>query len=386
MTLDLFTLTLMTALVVFTSGIVFLLETLLRRDHGAGRVWALAFLGGMLTTLSYLIWTVLPDPWVAIAVGNGALVASAGLLWLGCRVYNGRGGLLPASCVAASALVAAAAVLLGGPDGGDWAGATVMFLGTAAFGVFGAMESRTAPMGKVPISMSLTIVLAAAAAFYIARAVLFIGEGPSGQVFSTWLGSPATGILTTVMTIVSVVTVSTLRAGQLEREEHTGSLSMAHDGVLSGSSFERILTGTVKSARKRSELVAVLALTIEDMAQIRSAFGRAEQEELTAQWRAGVRRYSPTFSFAGDDGPFTVMVCFPATSVGDARRTASLVHRQLLDDFADAGSVVIPMMGVGVALTSSAGYDGAALMNAARAAAAASAASSDTSVVIAEAH
>ena len=32
------------------------LETLLRRDEGAGRIWALAFLAAMLTTLAYVIW------------------------------------------------------------------------------------------------------------------------------------------------------------------------------------------------------------------------------------------------------------------------------------------------------------------------------------------
>ena len=46
MTLDLDSVLVMTALVVNVSGILFIVETLLRRDEGAGRVWALAFLAG----------------------------------------------------------------------------------------------------------------------------------------------------------------------------------------------------------------------------------------------------------------------------------------------------------------------------------------------------
>lgn len=260
-----------------------------------------------------------------------------------------------------------------------------MFVGTAAFAALGAMESRVRSMGGAPSSLGLTVVLVVASVFYFARSVVAIADGTDGALFSTWLGPVATGLLTIVMTVVAVVTISTLRAGALAREEQVGTLSVATDGVLSEGSFRHALSEELAKARGRSELVAVVALSIEDMAQIRSAFGKAEQEELAADWRAGVRRYSPTFSFAGECGPMTVMVCFPASSVADARRVASLVHRQVLDDFAEMRRAVIPMMGVGVALTSVLGYDVDALVRGAQDAAKASASSSDTSVVLADA-
>ena len=90
MTLDLSSVLVMTALVVNVSGILFIVETLLRRDEGAGRVWALAFLAGMLTTLAYIVWAQSPDAWWAVAVGNAAFVAGTGCMWLGCRRFNGR--------------------------------------------------------------------------------------------------------------------------------------------------------------------------------------------------------------------------------------------------------------------------------------------------------
>lgn len=383
MRFDLFTLTLMTALVVFTCGIMFLVETLLRRDHGAGRVWALSFLGGMLATLCYLVWTVTPQPWIAIAIGNAAVVGSVGLLWLGCRAYNGLPGVLPGCVVAAVAVLTALAVLLEGPAGGDWAGALAMFLATAVFAALGARESRLGNMGRAVSSLGLTIVLALAAAFYFARSVVAVVDGTDGVFFGTWLGSVATGSLTVVMTIVAVMTVSTLRAGTLAGEERGGGLSIFSDGVLSDESFRRAVSEVVAIAHDRSELVAVVALSIEDMAQIRSAFGKTEQEQLAADWRAGVRRSAPTFSFTGG-GPTTVMLCFPTSSVADARLRASLVHRQVLDDFAEMRRAVIPMMGVGVALTSSLGYDADTLVDGAQQAAKTSASSSDTSVVFAD--
>jgi len=53
---SLFATTLLAATVVVTCGVLFLLETLLRRDTGAGRIWSLAFLSGILTVICYLIW------------------------------------------------------------------------------------------------------------------------------------------------------------------------------------------------------------------------------------------------------------------------------------------------------------------------------------------
>ncbi len=78
-TFDLASVLVMTALVVNVSGILFIVETLLRRDEGAGRVWALAFLAGMLTTLSYIVWVQSPGAWWAVAVGNGGVRGRDGM-------------------------------------------------------------------------------------------------------------------------------------------------------------------------------------------------------------------------------------------------------------------------------------------------------------------
>ena len=80
MTLDLASVVLMTALVVNVSGVLFIAETLLRRDEGAGRIWALGFLAAMLTTLAYTMWTQDPSAWWAITVGNAAFVAGTGCM------------------------------------------------------------------------------------------------------------------------------------------------------------------------------------------------------------------------------------------------------------------------------------------------------------------
>ena len=56
MTLDLYSVSVMTAAVVLIVGIIYISETLIRRDEVTGRHWSIAFLAGILTTIAYAIW------------------------------------------------------------------------------------------------------------------------------------------------------------------------------------------------------------------------------------------------------------------------------------------------------------------------------------------
>ena len=141
MNLDLTSVLVMTALVVNVSGILFIVETLLRRDEGAGRVWALAFLAAMLTTLAYIVWAQTPGCLVGdrrrqrrVRRGHRLHVARMPSLQrpahgmaVGARRGRGRSR-------------AAVAVVVEGPDGGDWAGALWMFVPLVAFAGAGAVE------------------------------------------------------------------------------------------------------------------------------------------------------------------------------------------------------------------------------------------------------
>ena len=133
MILDPLTQAIMTALVVMVAGVIFISETLLRREEGAGQVWALAYLAAMLTTLAYLGWAATPDMWWAIAVGNMMFVAATGFMWLGCLRFNDRLHPLSSGLVIAASLAAFLTVIVDGPNGGAWAGAGVMFLGISIF-------------------------------------------------------------------------------------------------------------------------------------------------------------------------------------------------------------------------------------------------------------
>jgi hypothetical protein len=386
MMIDQFTIALATAIVVLVAGVMYLLEMLLRKDGLSGRMWAVAFLAGILTVLSYLVWAVDTTAYLAIAVGNAAFVASASFLWLGCRAFNGRrmgvAGVVVVVLIAAAGL----SVVIEGAGGGDWAGAVPLFVGTGLSALLGAIESRRGLMGRRWSAVGLTVVLAIEALWFAGRTIAFVASGPESELFDTWFGTSISSLLTIALTIVAVVVTSVLRAGEsnLRGQRDSYTLRVGLDGVMLPASFRTASTAMIERAARAHETMCLVSIRIDDLTRVATAFGPAEAEELAASWRAGVRRYAPTASLVGESESGSLQATFPTTSFSDVRRMASIAHRRLLDDFNGLGISVVPVVGVGVALSDQFGYDFDVLTAAADTAAERSVNSPDASVIIAE--
>lgn len=385
MVFDMFSISVCTAVVVIVAGVQFVLDTALRRDTGAGRIWSLAFIAAILTTLCYLAWVASGEAGIAIALGNASFVVGTGCLWVGSRSYNGRSLSVSAWIVAGSAAAALVATLVAGPTGGDWAGALVMFVALAVLAGLGAVESRRGAMGRSASTIALTLVLGVQCLYYVARSIVFVMVGPSDEFFLAWFGSITTSFLTIILTIVAVVSMSVLRSGQarLRGRGDGTTLHLDADGLYDDESFAKLFGDLTHRAAAFSERIAVIAVRLDDLPQIATAFGTVEAQDIAHAWRVGTRRYSPTSAIVGHAGSAGIVVALQPSSIGDARRVASRIHRRLLDDFGSIGTSVVPVLGVGIAVSDIAGYDSEALMIAANDAAVRSASSPDASVMIA---
>lgn len=387
MTLDLASVLVMTALVVNISGILFIIETLLRRDEGAGRIWAVGFLAAMLTTLAYMIWAQPGDAWWAITVGNAAFVAGTGCMWLGCRRFNGRRMTWASLGVIAAVIAAAMSVVVQGEDGGDWAGAVWMFVALVVFAGAGAVECLRGALRESRTALVLGAVLGFQSLYYVLRTAVFVTSGPESPLFQAGFGTISTSFLTVMLTIVAVVITSVLRATRAPMRGHLrpASASGASDGILDAPSFSRLLRDLSARAAWRSEIVAVTAVRIDDLEQISTAFGSEVAGAVTEAWRTGVRRHAPTNANVAEDGPTGLVVAVVVASAQEARRQAGTIYRGLFDDLGRVGGGVIPVVGVGVSLSDAAGYEPGELIRVAREAASRAATSVETSVLMGDA-
>lgn len=385
MNLDLPSVLIMTALVVNVSGVLFILETLLRRDEGAGRIWSVAFLAAMLTTLAYTIWAQSDGAWWAIAVGNAAFVAGTGCMWLGCRRFNRRDMRWSSVLVAGAVAMAAIAVAVD-REAGDWAGALWMFVPLLCFAGAGAVECLRGDMRESRTAWVLGAVLGFQSLYYVSRTTAFVTSGPDSALFQTAFGTISTSYLTVTLTIVAVVVTSVLRASRAPMRGYLREARAVDDeqGILSDASFAAVLEGLCRRAERRFEPIAVTAVRLDDLDQISTAFGSDVAGAVAAAWRTGVRHHAPTNAVVGQDGHTGLVIGLAVASPQEARRQAGAIYRGLFDDLGKVGGGVIPVVGVGVALSESAGYEPAELMRVAREAASRAAANVETSVLVDE--
>lgn len=371
----------MSALVVIVCAVVFIAGVLVRRDDRAGAIWSVAYVGAVVTTISYALWAEYPAVVWLIAVGDGAFVAGTGCLWLGACRFNGRSMLWRTALVLVATAGTVAAVLAERPRADGWQGALVMFASLIVLAAAGAIESLRGELLRRKPAWSLAFVLALQALYYVSRTTAFLVVGPDSALFTQWFGTVTTSVILVILIIVATVSTSVLLA---ERSPEHALLTAGgeEDEIVTAAAFDAALQGLARRASWRRELVVVVSVRIDDLEQISSAFGGDVAQAVMHAWRAAVRRYAPAAAIVGVDGETGMVVASVAESASDARRRASVVYRGVFDELGRVSGGVIPVLGVGVGLSSAAGYDAEALVRSARDAARRAAASVESSVLI----
>lgn len=368
MILDLVTSTVMTTLVAAVASLTFIVDTVLRRDTGPGRLWAVAFFCGLATTVSYMAWSAGVGGAVSIAVGNVFFVLVPGFVWLGSRQFNDRPNVIPAGVVLAAAVASFTTVLIEGAGPGGWGGWPVMAFCLGALFVAGAIESLRPPILRIRTAWALSAVLLLSGLFYAARLVVFVVAGPDSALFTQWFGTISANMVTVVLTIVAAIVTSVLRSNRTAEQRYTWLTEggVAADGVMLARTFAGAATDMVERASWRSEGVALIVIQVEGMTGIRAAFGPETADAVSDACRQAVRRYAPASAIVGEDGDDRLVVCAVAPSGADARRLGAMIYRGSMEELSAAASGLFPSVGVGVSFAEDAGYDLARLQGGAR--------------------
>ncbi len=364
MALDQGTLLVVSGLVIILCGISFVLNTAMRRNDASGRLWSISFIAGMLTALSFLVWGVSPALWWVLAIGNTAYVISIGAIWSGARVFNGRKSYFWVA-LAAGGLVALFTGLEG-PGGGIWTGSTGLFIGIAVFAGLGGAETIRSRMRRNLNARVLSFCLWIVCAFYVLRSSIFVTLGPLDPIFTTYFSSQITAIITMLLVLLGTISMSILQA------ERSGARALGdvtvgvHSvvGVLSAAPFMQQWADWVERASFNGDRLAMIAMDVDNLPQMNTAFGRTFGDAAIRSVAQIVRHYAPTASLLGHTGAGRFVIVVVTVNPNEAERLAIRLQTALVDEPIDPQQSLRATASFGVVDTDTFGYSLPALRRA----------------------
>ncbi|GAA1634960.1 GGDEF domain-containing protein [Georgenia ruanii] len=370
MTLDLFSLLVVSALVILTSAGMFVAEAWARTGDLVDRLWTLSFAAAITTALAYVVGSLAPEGWWANAIGNGASVLCVWAMWSGIRAYQRRPPRIVLS--AGLALAAAAAVLLHGPGGGPWAGGAVALGATAAGGLAGGVALLYGRLRAGRATLVLAVILLLAGLFYAVRFAVFVLAGPTSPSFERYLGTAFTTVLNTLLVNAAAFAAVTMRARTARAKVAEGRNFDPMTGARTSHSFEPRAAAQLRRSAETLAPVAMVHLVPDGTDALEVAFGREVAERALVTCGEVAQMLLPPRALMGldPDGQASFQVLLPGWEADDAAEWATAVRRELIATTVEVpGSHVRIGACAGVATTRAAGYELGDLCDAARAAA-----------------
>jgi diguanylate cyclase len=382
--IDTFTILVASGAVVAISGVSFILNTVLRRNDRYGRLWSIAFVAGILETLSYLVEAAAPSAWWASAVGNAAIVIALAFMWAGCRAFNDRERSYAWVGIVAGILVAGAC-LVEGPDGGEWAGAWELYLGLVAFAGLAGFEAVTGSLNRTVNGRVLAIVFFAVSLYYLLRVGVFFGAGETSMAFTVYFGTVTTTFIAIVLVIVASISMSVLQPAHVESSKRDGRRAgePSIPGVSTLDLFEQQARDWLLRSKRDREPLVLLELVVDNFDDITTAFGRELGMEAIALVGRTACENTPSASLVGYLSNERFIVLTTPPTFGSPIDIAQRLQTALVETPVDTLQGVRATVTFGLATTDEFGYSLAELELASRDAMRAAQAESPGSVTVA---
>jgi diguanylate cyclase (GGDEF)-like protein len=356
MIIDIQTLLIASGIVVAVSGVSFILSTALRRSEAYGRTWSIAFVAGILETIAYIVWAASPEAWWGVGVGNASLALAIALMWSGCRQFNERRSLFWIALLGAGAVGAASVIQ--GPNGGAWAGAAAMFAAIVVFAALAGLETVSGNLRRALDARVLTIVFFVVAVYYLLRLAVFLTAGESSEIFTTYFGTVTTTVIAIVLVIVAAISMTAIQPaterGMVRAGGSTRSLRI--EGVSDLEHFEQEMLDWLVRSRRERETLVLLALSVDGLGHINSAFGRSFGDQTIRTVGRIACEFSPAAALIAHSGGGRFLILTTAPAIGSPVAIAERLQTALVETPVDAVQGIRAIATFGLASTDDVGY------------------------------
>ena len=292
-------------------GVVFILNTALRRNDRVGRIWCLTFVSAILFALSDLILGLEPSAWWATAAANGAGVLLFGMLWSGVRGANLRRSLFGVPLVMAVLVVAGS--LVAGSRHGPWADVMGLHLSVVVLAAVAFVEAERGWLARSLNARILGVSLLAVALYFVVRSAAVLALGSREAGFGSAFGRAVELFVTVGVVVVACTTLSLIQRERFRRPGLNDPSEAESPGLLSADQFRELAEIWLgRAARDRSTMVLVL-IELANLDEINLAFDRhAGDSAIRALGQLAVDN-TPTAALAGRLSRSRAAMLFPLT-------------------------------------------------------------------------
>ncbi|GAB2518586.1 GGDEF domain-containing protein [Paramicrobacterium agarici] len=351
--IDTVTILIMSGLLTIVCAVIFVLNSAFGRQDKVALFWSSALVFAIMSSLSFAVYGVNSNQWWANSVGNAAIVAAMGCVWMGVRSFNSRYS--RAWIVFGAGGVAFVATFLDSPVENEWAGAPVSWVGVAVFMALAAAECVRGRLKRSINSSILAVVVGAEALFYLGRLVVFLAYGPESPVFADWFGTGPTTGLAILLVVAGTLSISLLRLERANNFAEAGLFTdpgFSREGVLDWAHFTRGGSDRVVRAGMHDMSSGVVMLTIDSLDEINTAFGRDVGDRAINVLADVLRETMPPTSIIGRKSAGTFGVVTTMHEPDESVATIAALHNALVARSFDKRANLRLTVSIGVATAS----------------------------------
>lgn len=333
--------------VALTVLLLFYFEAYRTSRSGYSRWW-FASMASFLASSGVFILEGTSQQFWATPVGCALMVLGVSCAWGAARSL--RDAPIRRWQVAAGPVVTAIASAADDPGNDVWAGGVVyLFLSALMFGLSAVEMWRAGPSNtgaRVPVLLASWL----AFAFFSARWVVFVVDGPDGVAFTRYVGTPTT----TIVSLIFLVVVS-FSMSMVSNEMSTADLRLraTHDGLtglLNRTEFLRLAADVGRGRRRAEESSALILADLDHFKQLNDTHGhQAGDRALQAFARAckdTVRSSDLVSRYGGEE----FIVLLPRTDLDRAEQVTGEISRRFAETDVAVG-VWMPTVSYGIVAT-----------------------------------
>ena len=340
MRLDIATLLLVTFVLTFLVGVLFLLSWVQARQTRALAIWGISHLVGAVASAGLSLRGAIPD-WISIGVANTLVIAAYGLIWSGVRAFEGRS--LRLALPALGGGIFAAACFVPSFYGSIEARVVLASLIATVFCAASALEIWRGRAERLVSRYPAVILLCAYGLCYAVRIpAALIAPLPKGP---DALQSPWVAILCFAAMLFTIAIAFTFMALTKERAERSQRLAASID-PLTGIANRRAFVREAETMLARPSPCALLLFDLDHFKDVNDTYGHAVGDGVLVAFCALGRALLPEERVFGRVGGEEFACLIPAADPEAARREAVRFGRA----FAALRLPTLPNLRVGVSI------------------------------------